>query len=203
VRSEFRTRLLAGAAAERLLERLRGPCQAMGPVKARGRQRTDATHVLTSVRVLNRLELPGESLRAAPNEPAAVARQWLRDPAPASWHRRPVEDGRLPRKGAEREASATTVGRDGCLLLEWQEAPRAPGGPREANYPGASPGLIPAANPVEASEAASDRPPGGPILPSLRRIGDGWELARSVGNAAEPRSRTTSHHTVNLDRVHS
>src|SRR3954451_24475451 len=45
---EFRTRLLAGAAGERLLERLLSRCQATGLLKARGRQRTDATHVLSS-----------------------------------------------------------------------------------------------------------------------------------------------------------
>jgi hypothetical protein len=33
-------------------------------LKARGRQRTDATHVLASVRTLNRLELLAETLRS-------------------------------------------------------------------------------------------------------------------------------------------
>src|SRR5438874_13623090 len=51
VLSEFRTRLLAGDAEERLLEGLLARCQALGLLKARGRQRTDATHVLASVRV--------------------------------------------------------------------------------------------------------------------------------------------------------
>src|SRR4051795_6498081 len=50
VLSEFRSRLLAGGAEERLLKKLLERCKARGLVKARGRQRTDATHVLASVR---------------------------------------------------------------------------------------------------------------------------------------------------------
>src|SRR3954454_10415761 len=64
---EFRSRLLAGSAEERLLHELLEACQARGLLKARGRQRTDATHVLAAIRVLNRLELVGETLRARAN----------------------------------------------------------------------------------------------------------------------------------------
>src|SRR5262245_48365797 len=104
-------------------------CQAVGLVKAQGRQRTDATHVLASVRVLNRLELLGETLRAALDELATVAPEWLRGLAPAPWYQRyqrRIEDSRLPQKGADREAYATTVGQDRFLPLEWLEAPEAP-----------------------------------------------------------------------------
>src|SRR3954451_15001921 len=38
-----------------------------GLLKARGRQRTDSTHVLAAVRTVNRLESVGETLRAALN----------------------------------------------------------------------------------------------------------------------------------------
>jgi hypothetical protein len=75
---EFRSRLLTGSAEERLLHKLLEACQARGLLKARGRQRTDATHVLASIRTLNRLELLGETLRAALNELATVAPDWLR-----------------------------------------------------------------------------------------------------------------------------
>src|SRR5215510_11646533 len=57
VLSEFRDRLLAGDAAERLLEPLLERCRARGLLKARGQQRTDSTHVLAAIRVLHRLEL--------------------------------------------------------------------------------------------------------------------------------------------------
>ena len=43
---EFRARLVEGGAEERLLEKLLGRCRLLGLLKARGRQRTDATHVL-------------------------------------------------------------------------------------------------------------------------------------------------------------
>jgi transposase len=130
---EFRSRLLAGGAEERLLEKLLEGCRARGLLKARGRQRTDATHVLASIRVLNRLELLGETLRAALNELATVAPDWLREVAPEDWYKRyarRIEDGRLPRAAAEREAYACTIGADGFALLDRLEAPETPEGLR-------------------------------------------------------------------------
>ena len=125
---EFRSRLLEGGAEERLLQKLLDACWARGLLKARGRQRTDATHVLAAIRTLNRLELVGETLRAALNELATVAPDWLRA-APEAWYKRyahRVEDGRLPRAAAEREAYARTVGEDGFALLALLERPEAP-----------------------------------------------------------------------------
>src|SRR5213592_3330026 len=75
---EFRARLLEGGAEERLLSKVLDACRARGLLKARGRQRTDSTRVLASIRALNRLELVGETLRAALNELATVAPGWLR-----------------------------------------------------------------------------------------------------------------------------
>src|SRR5919205_9991 len=126
---EFRSRLLAGSAEERLLDRLLARCRELGLVKARGRQRSDTTHVLAAVRLLNRLELVGETLRAALNELAAVAPDWLRAVAPPAWDERyalRVEDGRLPRTAAEREAYARTVGGDGFALLDRLDEPPTP-----------------------------------------------------------------------------
>src|SRR5215207_4831021 len=128
---EFRSRLLAGSAEERLLHELLEACQARGLLKARGRQRTDATHVLASIRVLNRLELVGETLRAALNELATVAPGWLRAAAPEAWYKRyahRVEDGRLPQAAAEREAYARVVGEDGFALLDRLDEPATPEG---------------------------------------------------------------------------
>src|SRR3954469_11198636 len=118
---EFRARLVEGGAEERLLGRLLERCRELGLLKARGRQRTDATHVLASIRVLNRLELVGEALRAALNELAAVAPDWLRGMASEAWfkrHARRVEDDRLPRSATERGAYARAVGEDGFALLD-------------------------------------------------------------------------------------
>ena len=63
--SEFRSRLVAHGASERVLNGLLEQFRAQGLLKARGKQRTDSTHVLGAVRLLNRLELVGETLRAA------------------------------------------------------------------------------------------------------------------------------------------
>ena len=70
---EFRGRLLEHGATERLLARVLEAAREEGLLKARGRQRTDSTHVLAAIRTLNRLELAGETLRAALNAIAAAA----------------------------------------------------------------------------------------------------------------------------------
>ena len=123
VLSEFRDRLLAGEAAERLLEPLLERCRAMGLLKARGQQRTDATHVLAAVRSLHRLELVAETLRAALNELATVAPAWLQGVVPLAWYERyakRIEDSRLPKEPTKRDAYAQTVGEDGfCCSTPW------------------------------------------------------------------------------------
>ena len=56
-------------ALDGLLARLAGT----GLVKAGGKQRTDSAHVIAAVAALNRLELAGESVRAAIEALAAGA----------------------------------------------------------------------------------------------------------------------------------
>lgn len=67
VLSEFRARLITGSAEQLLLEVFLQRCRDRKLLKARGRQRTDSTHVLAAIRVLNRLECVGETLRHALN----------------------------------------------------------------------------------------------------------------------------------------
>jgi transposase len=134
VLSEFRDRLLTGSAAELLLDKLLGRCRALGLLKARGQQRTDSTHVLAAIRVLNRLELVAETLRAALNELATVAPTWLQELAPLAWYERygrRIEDTRLPQGQANRDAYAQTVGEDGFALLDVLDASEVPEGVRE------------------------------------------------------------------------
>ena len=134
VLSEFRDRLLAGSAEELLLEKLLERCRAMGWLKARGAQRTDSTHVLAAIRVLNRLELVVETLRAALNAVATVAPAWFQAVTPLAWYERSsrrIEEARLPKDTAEREAYAHTVGEDGFRLLDLLETLEAPAGLRE------------------------------------------------------------------------
>src|SRR3989440_2180196 len=135
VLSAFRDRLLAGSAEELLLDKLLERCSAVGLLKARGQQRTDSTHVLAAIRVLSRLELVAETLRATLNALATVAPDWLRDLAPLAWYERygkRIEDTRLPREKTAREAYAQTVGEDGFRVLEAAEAPEAPEAVRQA-----------------------------------------------------------------------
>ena len=128
---EFRGRLLQHAATERLLARLLDAAREGGLLKARGRQRTDSTHVLATVRTLNRLELVGETLRAALNAIAVAAPDWLRAIASSDWHERydrRVEDMRLPDTPPKREAYAAQVGADGFALLDTLDRTDAPPG---------------------------------------------------------------------------
>jgi transposase len=55
VLSECRSRLVSGNAEQRLLDLLLERCREGGWLKARGRQRTDSTHVLAKIRALNRV----------------------------------------------------------------------------------------------------------------------------------------------------
>jgi transposase len=127
---EFRSRLIDGgdeyplfeAVLERLIER--------GLLKPHGRYRTDSTHVLAAVRTLNRLEGAGETLRAALNELAGLAPDWLRGIVSAQWtdrYGRRVEDYRLPKSQAARRALAEQIGADGHRILADVYEPDAPG----------------------------------------------------------------------------
>jgi transposase len=127
VLSEFRSRVVAGSAEERLLDALLRHCQDRKLLKARGRQRTDATHVLAAIRVLNRLECVGEAMRHALNTLAVVAPTWLQAWAPSAWvdrYAQRLESYRLPSSPAEREALACAIGADGYQLLQmlWDAA---------------------------------------------------------------------------------
>ena len=134
VLSEFRDRLLAGTAEELLLDKLLERCRALHLLTARGQQRTDSTHVLAAIRVLNRLELVAETLRAALNAVATVAPAWLQAVTPLAWYERSsrrIEESRLPKDTAAREAYAQMVGEDGFQFLDALEAPDAPQEARE------------------------------------------------------------------------
>lgn len=129
VLSEFRARLVTGEAELLLLDTLLARSRELGLLKRRGRQRTDSTHVLAAVRVLNRLERVGETLRAALNELAAVAPDWLRAQAPTEWYARygeRVENHDLPKSEAERQKLASIIGADGRQLLQAIEAAERP-----------------------------------------------------------------------------
>ena len=131
---EFRARLVTGGAEPLLLDAMLERFKERGLIKARGKQRTDSTHVLAAVHDLHVLERVAETLRAALDDLAAVAPDWLRRLAQPAWferYGRRVEEYRLPKSQDKREALALEVGADGFCLLDALDRPDAPGAARE------------------------------------------------------------------------
>lgn len=96
----------------------------------RGRQRTDATHVLGAFRSLNRLGCAIETLQAALNALAVVAPDWLRAHTDPSWierYGRSIGDFHIPQGETARRACAETIGDDGHRLLAAVDTKAAPG----------------------------------------------------------------------------
>ncbi len=129
--SAFRTRLVDEQAETLLLDRLIEVCKQRGWVKAGGKQRTDSTHVLARVRSLSNLECVGETLRAALDDLATLAPEWLLEQVSPDWFERyshRVENYRLPKQESQRVALAQQIGADGLSLLQALERPDAPAG---------------------------------------------------------------------------
>ncbi|MFS2011991.1 IS1182 family transposase [Azospirillum sp. CT11-132] len=134
VLTEFRARLVTGGAEHRLLDMMLERFKVRGLIKARGKQRTDSTHVLGAVHDLHLLELVGETLRATLDDLAAVVPEWVRQVAQPVWYERyahRIEDCRLPKSQAKREALALEIGADGFALLDALDEPTAPPAGRE------------------------------------------------------------------------
>jgi hypothetical protein len=89
--------------------------------------------VLAGVRTLSRLELVGESLRAAVEQLAQTAPKWLLPLVEPEWDKRygrKVEIGKVPSGKAGVTAMAEAFGRDGPKVLQAAWAPDAPPRPR-------------------------------------------------------------------------
>src|ERR687895_1425311 len=117
---DFRQRLLAHEAAQRLLDTFLATCKARGWIKARGTQRTDSTHVLAAIRTLHRLACVLEAMRDALNQLSAAHPAWVQQPVPLDWYPRyglRSDHARLPKETSKREALARQVGADGYQLL--------------------------------------------------------------------------------------
>jgi transposase len=121
VLSEFRERLCQHELSNKLLDLMISHLKEHNLIKARGKQRTDSTQVVAAIRQVNRLELVGETLRAALNELATEAPEWLKGIINEDWFDRyssRFDDYRLPKKKTEREQMALLIGRDGHYLME-------------------------------------------------------------------------------------
>jgi len=82
---EFRGRLLEGSQELLLFETLLAHFRRKQRLKARGKQRTDSTHILAAVRALNRLESVGETWRHGLNCLAVAAPEWQRSQTLPEW----------------------------------------------------------------------------------------------------------------------
>ena len=119
---EFRAKVADAGLEQAVLDALLGRLAADGLVKAGGKQRTDSTHVVAAVAALNRLELAGESVRAALEALAAAHPDWLAQRICVSDFARrygtPMTSWRPPASEARRKELAIAYARDGYALLE-------------------------------------------------------------------------------------
>src|SRR5260370_31232021 len=112
---EFRGRLLAGGGGQLLFDALLVHAKSRGWLKARGRQRTDSTHVLAAIQTLSRLECVAETLRSALNVLSATIPEVVQAQVPPEWYERYAtrsQDYRLPPSRDERHDLAEMIGQD-------------------------------------------------------------------------------------------
>ncbi|PYC77879.1 DUF397 domain-containing protein [Streptomyces tateyamensis] len=130
VLSQFRTRVAEHQLEEKVLDLLLARLTEQGLLAAGGKQRTDSTHVISAVRDLNRLELAGESVRAAVEALTVAAPDWVAAVLDVpGWSRRydtRIDTWRMPSSKTKRDQLALTYGRDGFALLSAVFDPRSP-----------------------------------------------------------------------------
>jgi transposase len=135
VLAEFRGKVAEAGLEQVVLDALLAKLAADGLIRAGGKQRTDSTHVVAAVAALSRLELAGESVRAAVEALAAAAPAWLEQRiCVADWARRygtPMTSWRPPASQAKQDEVAIAYARDGYALLEAVYGTTAPAWLRE------------------------------------------------------------------------
>jgi transposase len=121
VLAEFRTRVAQAGLEQVALGALLARLAASGLVRAGGKQRTDSTHVVAAVAALNRLELAGESVRAALEALTAAHPDWVAQRICVSGFARrygtPLASWRPPAGQAGQDELAIAYARDGYALL--------------------------------------------------------------------------------------
>jgi transposase len=123
----FLDRLIDGNAEMLILSQILDKSRTLGLIGKRSDMRTDATHVIASVRNMNRNELVGETLRAALNVLATVDPKWLAPNVDSSWYlkyARRFETNRSPLTKEAVVAATEDIGMDGMTLLDriWQDS---------------------------------------------------------------------------------
>jgi transposase len=133
--SEFRDKVADAGLEQVALDALLGRLAAEGLVKAGGKQRTDSTHVVAAVAALSRLELAGESVRAALEALTAAHPDWVAQricvPGFARRYAIPMISWRPPVSKARQDELAIAYARDGYALLEAVYGGSSPGWLRE------------------------------------------------------------------------
>ncbi|MEU5031660.1 transposase [Streptomyces milbemycinicus] len=135
VLSEFRSRVVTHGLEERVLDLLLERLRTLDLLASGGSQRTDSTHIVAAVRDLNRLELAGESVRAALNALAAACPDWVDQVLVvddwASRYADRIDTWRLPSSRAGQNELALHYAQDGFTLLQAVHAPGSPAWLRE------------------------------------------------------------------------
>jgi transposase len=119
---EFRGKVAEAGLEQVVLDALLARLGADGLVKAGGKQRTDSTHVVAAVAALNRLELAGESVRAALEALTAAHPAWVAQricvPDFTRRYGTPLTSWRPPASQSKQGELAVASARDGYALLE-------------------------------------------------------------------------------------
>jgi transposase len=129
VLTEFRARLVEHAVEDLVLGPIIQLAQKRGWIKAGGKQRTDSTAVLASVRALSSLESVGECMRMSLNALAEINPSWLQATLHEDWFDRYVhrfELARFPKAESQRQQLRAQVGQDVEKLLGALDAVSTP-----------------------------------------------------------------------------
>ena len=120
--SEFRGKVADAGLEQVALDALLARLATDGLITGGGKQRTDSTHVVAAVAALNRLELAGESVRAALEALTAAHPAWVEQricvPDFARRYGTPMTSWRSPASQSQRDELAIAYARDGYALLE-------------------------------------------------------------------------------------
>jgi transposase len=127
---EFRAKVAGGGMEQVPMDALLERLAADGLVKPGGKQRTDSTHVTAAVAALSRLELAGETVRAAVEALACAHPGWTADVLDVrGWTRKygtPVTDWHPPASKKKQDELAVTYAEDGYGLLRAVYDKRSP-----------------------------------------------------------------------------
>lgn len=117
--SEFRQRLLDHDKETVLLDTILTRCQEKNLLKGKSKQRTDSTHIVAAIRIMNRVELVGEAMRRVLDDIAQVAPEWLTSLIQPEWgkrYSRRVDTHHLSK--TKRKTLAKEIGGDGHFLFK-------------------------------------------------------------------------------------